>query len=196
MSTSEIDIVVSSTGNFNFFTLDKIKKLDNNAVVGMSDTFYNGIDLAGQWSLTAWKNDNISTEKNVSSLRWSLCDRAVVVSTERTRPAVFTPKTSKGIWDSLKALSRVRTTVTVLHVAVDGVLAGSMWLSCVSGRKHVTSLRTPNTSGSCLLDNQASSHGTLFRCCLCMRKFVAICKMRLQKDCTVKTVCGTFTAKS
>ena len=33
---SDIDSFVSSTGNFNFFTLDQMKKLDNNAVVGMS----------------------------------------------------------------------------------------------------------------------------------------------------------------
>ena len=33
---SEIDIFVSSTGNSNFFTLEQMKKLDNNAVVGKS----------------------------------------------------------------------------------------------------------------------------------------------------------------
>ena len=33
---SDIDIFVSSTGKFIFFTLDQMKKLDNNAVVGMS----------------------------------------------------------------------------------------------------------------------------------------------------------------
>ena len=33
---TDIDIFVSSTGNCNFFTLDQMKKLDNNAVVGMS----------------------------------------------------------------------------------------------------------------------------------------------------------------
>ena len=36
---SEFDIFVSSTGNFNFFTWDQMKKLDNNAVVGMSVNF-------------------------------------------------------------------------------------------------------------------------------------------------------------
>ena len=33
---SEIDIFVSSTGNSDFFTLVHMKKLDNNAVVGMA----------------------------------------------------------------------------------------------------------------------------------------------------------------
>ena len=33
---SEIDIFVPSTGNSNFFTLEQMKKLDNNAVVGKS----------------------------------------------------------------------------------------------------------------------------------------------------------------
>ena len=62
MSTSEIDTFVSSTGNFNFFTLDKIKKLDNNAVVGMSGKFCNGVDLAGQRSLRAWKRQQFASE--------------------------------------------------------------------------------------------------------------------------------------
>ena len=40
----------------------------------------------------------------------------------------------------LKALSGVHITVNELYVPVDGVVDGSMWLSCVSGR-HVSRLQ-------------------------------------------------------
>ena len=36
----------------------------------------------------------------------------------------------------LKALVRVRTSVTEVYFSVDGVVHGSAWLSYVSGRKH------------------------------------------------------------
>merc|ERR1711916_74115 len=44
---SEIDIFVSSTGNFNIITLDHMKKMKNNAIVGNIGHFDNEIDMAG-----------------------------------------------------------------------------------------------------------------------------------------------------
>ena len=52
---SEIDIVVSSTGNCNISTLDHLKKLKNNAFVGNTGHFDNEIDLAGSEGLEGMK---------------------------------------------------------------------------------------------------------------------------------------------
>merc|ERR1712216_974588 len=43
----EIDIFVSTTGNFNIITLDHMKKMKNNAIVGNIGHFDNEIDMAG-----------------------------------------------------------------------------------------------------------------------------------------------------
>merc|ERR1711959_303683 len=42
----EIDIFVSSTGNFNIITIDHMKKMKNNAIVGNIGHFDNEIDMA------------------------------------------------------------------------------------------------------------------------------------------------------
>merc|ERR1712193_189435 len=43
----EIDIFVSATGNFNIITIDHMKKMKNNAIVGNIGHFDNEIDMAG-----------------------------------------------------------------------------------------------------------------------------------------------------
>jgi adenosylhomocysteinase len=43
----EIDIFVSSTGNFNIITIDHMKKMTNNAIVGNIGQFDKDIDMAG-----------------------------------------------------------------------------------------------------------------------------------------------------
>merc|ERR1711896_2017 len=43
----EVDIFVSSTGNFKIITLDHMKKMKNNAIVGNIGHFDNEIDMAG-----------------------------------------------------------------------------------------------------------------------------------------------------
>merc|ERR1719377_202291 len=43
----EIDIFVSSTGNFNIITIEHMKKMKNNAIVGNIGHFDNEIDMAG-----------------------------------------------------------------------------------------------------------------------------------------------------
>merc|ERR1712057_77779 len=43
----EADIFVSSTGNYNIITLDHMKKMKNNAIVGNIGHFDNEIDMAG-----------------------------------------------------------------------------------------------------------------------------------------------------
>merc|ERR1712141_698575 len=44
---SEIDIFTSATGNFNIITLEHMKKMKNNAIVGNIGHFDNEIDMAG-----------------------------------------------------------------------------------------------------------------------------------------------------
>merc|ERR1712039_286210 len=44
----EIDIFVSATGNFNIITLEHMKKMKNNAIVGNIGHFDNEIGLAGR----------------------------------------------------------------------------------------------------------------------------------------------------
>merc|ERR1719361_2431025 len=43
----EVDIFVTTTGNFNIITLDHMKKMKNNAIVGNIGHFDNEIDMAG-----------------------------------------------------------------------------------------------------------------------------------------------------
>merc|ERR1719387_2644020 len=43
----EIDIFTSATGNFNIITLEHMKKMKNNAIVGNIGHFDNEIDMAG-----------------------------------------------------------------------------------------------------------------------------------------------------
>ena len=44
---NEIDIFVTATGNKNIITLDDMKKMKNNAIVGNIGHFDNEIDMAG-----------------------------------------------------------------------------------------------------------------------------------------------------
>merc|ERR1711916_285933 len=60
---SEIDIFVSSTGNFNIITLDHMKKMKNNAIVGnifsTQDHAAAGIAKAGTATVFAWKGETL-----------------------------------------------------------------------------------------------------------------------------------------
>jgi len=59
---NEIDIFVSATGNFNIITLDHMKKMKNNAIVGNIGHFDNEIDMAGLEGLEGMKVDNIKPQ--------------------------------------------------------------------------------------------------------------------------------------
>jgi len=58
----EIDIFVSATGNFNIITLEHMKKMKNNAIVGNIGHFDNEIDMAGLESLPGMQCDNIKPQ--------------------------------------------------------------------------------------------------------------------------------------
>ena len=64
---TEIDIFVSSTGNFNIITLDHMKKLKNNAFVGNVQTrqFGDEIGSSSSHGLEGMKVDNIKPQKSV-----------------------------------------------------------------------------------------------------------------------------------
>merc|ERR1711985_144940 len=55
----EIDIFVTTTGNFNIITLDHMKKMKNNAIVGNIGHFDNEIDMAGLEGFPGIKVENI-----------------------------------------------------------------------------------------------------------------------------------------
>merc|ERR1740130_884180 len=59
---SEIDIFVSTTGNFNIITLDHMKKMKNNAIVGNIGHFDNEIDMAGLEGFAGIKVENIKPQ--------------------------------------------------------------------------------------------------------------------------------------
>jgi len=59
---SEIDIFVSSTGNFNIITVDHMKKMKNNAIVGNIGHFDNEIDMAGLEGFPGIKCENIKPQ--------------------------------------------------------------------------------------------------------------------------------------
>jgi len=58
----EIDIFVSCTGNFKIITLEHMKKMKNNAIVGNIGHFDNEIDMAGLESFPGIKRQNIKPQ--------------------------------------------------------------------------------------------------------------------------------------
>merc|ERR1719213_1166132 len=58
----EMDIFVSSTGNFNIITLEHMKKMKNNAIVGNIGHFDNEIDMAGLEGFPGIKCENIKPQ--------------------------------------------------------------------------------------------------------------------------------------
>merc|ERR1711865_678134 len=59
---SEIDIFVTTTGNFNIITVDHMKKMKNNAIVGNIGHFDNEIDMAGLEGFAGIKVENIKAQ--------------------------------------------------------------------------------------------------------------------------------------
>merc|ERR1711965_812876 len=58
----EIDIFTSATGNFNIITLEHMKKMKNNAIVGNIGHFDNEIDMAGIEGMEGIKVENIKPQ--------------------------------------------------------------------------------------------------------------------------------------
>jgi adenosylhomocysteinase len=58
----EIDIFTSATGNFNIITLEHMKKMKNNAIVGNIGHFDNEVDMAGIEGLEGIKVENIKPQ--------------------------------------------------------------------------------------------------------------------------------------
>merc|ERR1719258_837941 len=58
----EIDIFTSATGNFNIITLEHMKKMKNNAIVGNIGHFDNEIDMAGLEGMAGIKVENIKPQ--------------------------------------------------------------------------------------------------------------------------------------
>merc|ERR1719428_2781994 len=55
----EIDIFVTTTGNFKIITVEHMQKMKNNAIVGNIGHFDNEIDMAGLEALPGIKVENI-----------------------------------------------------------------------------------------------------------------------------------------
>jgi adenosylhomocysteinase len=58
----EIDIFTTTTGNFNIITVEHMKKMKNNAIVGNIGHFDNEIDMAGLEAVAGIKVDNIKAQ--------------------------------------------------------------------------------------------------------------------------------------
>merc|ERR1719281_1513481 len=58
----EIDIFVSTTGNYNIITVEHMKKMKNNAIVGNIGHFDNEIDMAGLEGTPGIKVENIKPQ--------------------------------------------------------------------------------------------------------------------------------------
>merc|ERR1712107_941766 len=58
----EIDIFTSATGNFNIITLEHMKKMKNNAIVGNIGHFDNEIDMAGLEGMAGVKMETIKPQ--------------------------------------------------------------------------------------------------------------------------------------
>merc|ERR1712086_887533 len=59
---SEIDIFTSATGNFDIITIEHMKKMKNNAIVGNIGHFDNEIDMAGLEGFPGIKVENIKPQ--------------------------------------------------------------------------------------------------------------------------------------
>merc|ERR1711904_518873 len=59
---SEVDIFISSTGNYKIVTLEHMKKMKNNAIVGNIGHFDNEIDMAGLEAFQGIKVENIKPQ--------------------------------------------------------------------------------------------------------------------------------------
>merc|ERR1711988_80581 len=59
---NEVDIFISSTGNFKIITVDHMAKMKNNAIVGNIGHFDNEIDMAGLEGLAGMKVENIKPQ--------------------------------------------------------------------------------------------------------------------------------------
>jgi len=66
----EVDIFTSATGNFNIITIEHMKKMKNNAIVGNIGHFDNEIDMAGLEGFAGIKCDNIKPQVD----RWVFPD--------------------------------------------------------------------------------------------------------------------------
>merc|ERR1712066_911263 len=66
----EIDIFTSATGNFNIITIEHMKKMKNNAIVGNIGHFDNEIDMAGLEKFSGIKCENIKDQVD----RWIFPD--------------------------------------------------------------------------------------------------------------------------
>merc|ERR1719203_2515562 len=58
----EIDIFTSATGNYDIITLEHMKKMKNNAIVGNIGHFDNEIDMAGLEGFAGIKVENIKPQ--------------------------------------------------------------------------------------------------------------------------------------
>merc|ERR1711871_1177986 len=58
----EMDIFVTTTGNFNIITVEHMKKMKNNAIVGNIGHFDNEIDMAGLEGTEGIKVENIKPQ--------------------------------------------------------------------------------------------------------------------------------------
>merc|ERR1712124_153582 len=58
----EIDIFVSTTGNFNIITLEHMQKMKNNAIVGNIGHFDNEIDMEGLDNYPGIKVENVKPQ--------------------------------------------------------------------------------------------------------------------------------------
>merc|ERR1712166_619750 len=61
-AVSEIDIFVTTTGNFNIITIEHMKKMKNNAIVGNIGHFDNEIDMEGLEGFAGIKCENIKPQ--------------------------------------------------------------------------------------------------------------------------------------
>merc|ERR1711977_308773 len=59
---NEMDIFVTTTGNFNIITVEHMKKMKNNAIVGNIGRFDNEIDMAGLEGFKGIKVENIKPQ--------------------------------------------------------------------------------------------------------------------------------------
>jgi adenosylhomocysteinase len=58
----EVDIFVTTTGNFNIITVEHMKRMKNNAIVGNIGHFDNEIDMAGLEGTEGMKVENIKAQ--------------------------------------------------------------------------------------------------------------------------------------
>merc|ERR1711924_303115 len=138
----EIDIFVSTTGNFNIITVDHMAKMKNNAVVGNIGHFDNEIDMEGLDKYPGIKVDNIKAQVDryvFPDGHGSSCRHPAGCSTSDARPGTRpsscrAPSRTRRLPSSSSGRSAIRASTSSTRCTSSRRSWTRRWRGCISRR--------------------------------------------------------------